>query len=772
MIDNADVPADGNMCTDDICTAGVPSNPNLTAGTTCGTNQMCNGQGACVGCLTAANCGTDTPCRTFACTNNQCVVTNVAAGTLLPTQDQTAGDCKKMQCDGAGQSQTVNDDTDLPVDTNACTRNLCNAGIPSMPPEPAGTACSQGGGIKCNGSGTAPACVQCLATTDCSGTDTECHVRTCTAGVCGISNTADGTLVSAQTPQDCKKKICMTGNEVTVNDDADVRVDNNGCTMDVCTNGTPSNPSLPANATCNENGGTRCNGAPTAPVCVQCLMNSHCGNDSVCQTFTCSGAGVCITNNVPNGTPIAAGMQITGDCQTKVCNGNGVVTNAVNNSDVHVDNITCTQDVCVAGTPQHPAENAGVACNQSGGIKCDGNGACVACLAPTDCGTTTFCKTFNCSAAGVCSNTPKPDLTPLPSQDQTTGNCKTAVCMSGATGSINDDNDVDVDGNMCTSDLCSNGAPQHPILPPATPCGTNQMCNAAGVCVGCLVDADCGAPANECQIPVCNQGTCGVNFANQGTVLSMAMQTAGDCHQNVCDATGGVVDAIDNADLPSNGGNMCVQRLCTAAYRPPRRYGSGTPCTGPNNATMCNGSETAPACVECLNANTCPGGPDGPCHSVTCDAGVCGIAFKTLGTPVSPQPSGDCHKLQCDGAGNVDNVPDDTDALPPTSCATPFCLGGTSMPGNSAHGTVCSDPGGRTCDGAGACITSFAVLKVNSATNISTSLVHRGAEARRNAGPLDESAHRLGGRVATRRSPSMGTRRRRVRSRCPETASI
>ena len=380
--DNADVPADGKMCTDDICTAGVPSNPNLAAGTTCGTNQMCNGQGACVGCLTAANCGTDTPCRTFACTNNECVVTNVAAGTLLPTQNQTTGDCKKVQCDGAGQSQTVNDDNDLPVDTNACTQNLCNAGIPSMPPEPAGTACSQGGGIKCNGSGTAPACVQCLATTDCSGTDTECHVRTCTAGVCGISNTADGTPVGGQTPQDCKKDICMAGNQVTVNDNTDVRVDNNGCTMDICTNGTPSNPSLPANATCNENGGTRCNGAPTAPVCVQCLTNGQCGNDSVCQTFTCSAAGVCITNNVPNGTAIASGMQITGDCKTIVCNGAGGTTTAINNSDVFVDNITCTLDQCNAGNPLNPPAPANTPCSQTGGIKCNGNGACVACLAP------------------------------------------------------------------------------------------------------------------------------------------------------------------------------------------------------------------------------------------------------------------------------------------------------------------------------------------------------------------------------------------------------
>ena len=91
---------------------------------------------------------------------------------------------------------------------------------------------------------------------------------------------------------------------------------------------------------------------------------------------------------------------------------------------------------------------------------------------------------------------------------------------------------------------------------------------------------------------------------------------------------------------------------------------------------------------------------------------MCGISFQPAGTGVSPQPSGDCQKLQCDGAGNVDNVPDDTDPLPPTGCATPFCLGGTSMPGNVAHGTMCTDGGGRTCDGAGACITSFSVLRL------------------------------------------------------------
>ena len=128
--DDGDKPVDGNACTDDVCTAGVPSNPILSTGTTCGTNLMCNAQGACVGCITAANCGTDTTCQTHTCSAaGVCGVTNAAVGTLLPAQNQTAGDCKRVQCDGQGQSTTVNDDTDKPVDGNACTKDLCNAGI-------------------------------------------------------------------------------------------------------------------------------------------------------------------------------------------------------------------------------------------------------------------------------------------------------------------------------------------------------------------------------------------------------------------------------------------------------------------------------------------------------------------------------------------------------------------------------------------------------------------------------------------------------------------
>src|SRR5262245_49101038 len=48
IIDNNDLPVDGNPCTQDVCTAGLPSNPPTAASTMCGGGQLCDGQGRCV----------------------------------------------------------------------------------------------------------------------------------------------------------------------------------------------------------------------------------------------------------------------------------------------------------------------------------------------------------------------------------------------------------------------------------------------------------------------------------------------------------------------------------------------------------------------------------------------------------------------------------------------------------------------------------------------------------------------------------------------------
>ena len=136
------MPADGNQCTSDVCTAGTPSNPPVAAGAACsqGGGSLCNGSGACVACLAATDCpGVDDECQARTCTGGACGVSFTPAGT--PLQSQTAGDCEANVCDGAGNAVVANDDTDLPNDNNPCTGDTCSVGAPVFTSSPAGTAC-------------------------------------------------------------------------------------------------------------------------------------------------------------------------------------------------------------------------------------------------------------------------------------------------------------------------------------------------------------------------------------------------------------------------------------------------------------------------------------------------------------------------------------------------------------------------------------------------------------------------------------------------------
>jgi len=60
-------------------------------------------------------------------------------------------------CDGTGGVTSANDDTDLPVDGNVCTKDVCTSGTPSNPALPPGTLCAADGSKTCDGA-TTPAC--------------------------------------------------------------------------------------------------------------------------------------------------------------------------------------------------------------------------------------------------------------------------------------------------------------------------------------------------------------------------------------------------------------------------------------------------------------------------------------------------------------------------------------------------------------------------------------------------------------------------------------
>jgi hypothetical protein len=308
---NSDVPVDGNSCTKDVCTNGVPSNPPETSGTTCNQNggKVCNGASACVACVAASDCpGTDTECQTRTCTANVCGFSFAPSSKVVSSQ--TPGDCKENRCNGSGGITAVNLNSDLPVDGNPCTKDVCTNGVPSNPPESAGTSC--GGANVCNAQGQ---CVGCNQASDCPGVDTECKSRTCNAGACGESFAPPGTVVSSQTPGDCKENQCNgSGAIVAVPKDSDLPPeDGNQCTAQACSSGAVQFPPLPPGTACNQNGGQVCSSAGT---CVACVDGSQCPS-GVCSNNACQNPAC--DDNVKNGTE--SDVDCGGTCATKCANG-------------------------------------------------------------------------------------------------------------------------------------------------------------------------------------------------------------------------------------------------------------------------------------------------------------------------------------------------------------------------------------------------------------------------------------------------------------------
>ncbi|MEZ4307779.1 MAG: lamin tail domain-containing protein [Polyangiaceae bacterium] len=573
---NGDVPVDGNQCTDDVCTAGVPSNPPSAANTVCTQNggAFCDGASACVACNMASQCpGTDDDCQTRTCAGNTCGFNFASNGT--PTSSQTTGDCKQNVCDGSGGVTTVNFDTDLPVDGNECTGDVCTSGVPSNPGLPLGTTCSQNGGEVCNGSGTCVAagcsdgvqngdetdidcggscvtkctngqmcgggadcasgicsggvCVECAAPTDCPGTDNDCQTRTCNSNTCGFSFAGAGTPTSMQTTGDCKQNQCNgSGGIASVADDADLPVDGNDCTDDVCTAGVPSNPAFTAGASCSSNGGSVCNGTGT---CVECNAPADCpGSDTECQSRTCN-SNTCGTSFVSAGT--ATPSQTAGDCKQVQCDGAGGLVMVNLDTDLPVDGNDCTDDVCTAGVASNPAFTTGTACSSNGGSVCNGSGSCVECNAPADCpGADTDCQVRTCSTntCGV-NNT----AAGTPTGSQTTGDCQEAQCDgAGGIAAVPDDADLPVDGNECTDDVCTVGVASNPPLSQGTACTQNggTICDGSGSCVA--APAVAGTTPADGAASIAPLSTVAVTFTTAMDPATLTAQTAaGACSGSI-----------------------------------------------------------------------------------------------------------------------------------------------------------------------------------------------------------------------------------------------
>jgi hypothetical protein len=294
-------------------------------------------------CFDDLGCDDALPCTLDQCSSGSCENTPLD-GVVAPSELQTSGDCQIVNCTMGSPSSDI-DDTDLPVDGDACTDDVCSDGSASNPPANSGVTCPTG---VCDGAGS---CVECLAPDDCNTLppDDDCQTRTCIANACGQSFTTAGTAVTNQIGGDCLEVVCDgAGGSGPQNDDTDVPVDGLECTDDVCTDGVGSNPDTLAGTTCAAG---VCDGMGG---CVGCLVPADCnGTDTFCQTITCDMA-TCGVDNTPAGTSLPAPDQ-TVACQTLECDGNGGVQ----------------------GTPlpENTDCSDGLFCN--GGDLCDATGSCV-----------------------------------------------------------------------------------------------------------------------------------------------------------------------------------------------------------------------------------------------------------------------------------------------------------------------------------------------------------------------------------------------------------
>ena len=633
-------------------------------------------------CTTAADCGAAPgACVENTCENKVCSKANVTAGTRVGVQ--TAGDCKVSQCDGLGNAVLANDDTDVASDSKECTNDVCTSGVPSHPPLAAATACGTGGMLKCDGQG---ACVTCAAPADC-GVSTECQARTCVAGTCGVNNVVRGTVVTAQTAGDCRQNQC-DGNGATelVNDDTDVQADATSCTNDICTGGVISHPPVAAGATCSEGTGTKCDGAGA---CVACVAATDCpGTDGECQQRTCT-ASACGFNFTAQNTAVTS--QTARDCQKNVCNGAGAVTTTNDDTDAPNDNNACTIDSCLAGAPHFVNATVGTACGTAG--QCSA-GVCVGCLSANDCpGTDDECQARSCTN-NVCGTTFTSAGTAVAAQ--TANNCRKNVC-DGSGNIVNQNDDADLpldDGNVCTAQACSSGAPAFPAVAVNTACTQNNgaFCSAAGACVACTAAAQCPGSDTECQTRTCTNNTCGVSFTVAGFVTTT--QTANDCKENQCDGEGAVVAVNKNSDIPADDGNQCTTQACNAGTPIFPAAPVNTAC-GPGLGSFCNATA---ACVTCNVGTQCPG-TDTDCQVRTCNSNTCGFNFTSAGTPTSAQTPNDCQENQCNGSGSVVSVAKNTDvpADDGNQCTQQTCVAGAPSFPPAAVNTACNQNGGSFC---------------------------------------------------------------------------
>ncbi len=438
----------------------------------------------------------------------------------------------------------------------------------------------------------------CEVASDCGIASGICKGFACVKGEC-----IEGNLPKDATPEDdvdgdCQTPVCDgEGDFSLVASPLDFPENLNPCEKAYCDGVTPATDFLGTDVTCGTVGtDLYCDGAGN---CVGCMYDNECTGDiKECSWPTCEN-GLCVTAFAPIDTPMTDDPT---DCKDQFCNGAGGDYVAWDNTEVPADDFNeCTIEQCVDGSQNPQMAGVGDPCTYNGGKLCNGNGGCVGCLSNMDC------------ASGVCDTMTAQCAAPscmdfVENGDETGADCGGLVCLARCPNMVGCDLDSDCISLHCVNNLC----------------------------VQCAQASDCPATSNECELPACSSGTCGILFV--AADMATPTQTPGDCKKTVCDGAGYAWPKNDDLDLPADDGNQCTEDKCASGV-PENPVLSGTDCSQ-NGGTKCqtglcvpagcldnvkNGSETdidcGGPCAKCVNGKSCSVNND--CALNNCVGGVC-----------------------------------------------------------------------------------------------------------------------------------------------------
>ncbi len=213
------------------------------------------------------------------------------------------------------------------------------------------------------------------------------------------------------------------------------------------------------------------NNAARRAINVDCTVAQGCGNGQIDPGEDC---------DPPDGVFCDENCQAIDPCAADPCNQSDACSPEVCTADPNDNSAICTPD---------PGSAAGDACSPPTGGTCDGQGNCVACTQNSDCEDNNEC-TDNACVAGAC------EFTNNDSNQCTTGGfpgtCSAGDCVGLCTGVTCPDPGECVTGVCDPADGSCN--PQNDGI--NTGCdlgGSAGVCDGAGACVECNIDAQCGS---------------------------------------------------------------------------------------------------------------------------------------------------------------------------------------------------------------------------------------------------------------------------------------